>query len=100
MWRNLGLPACVLMAGWQCIPAQSAGLDPSFGIQPDTQWSYTSLNRPIFLPPAPPRSALKHLSQAETEPKQPGGETAFPAIPEAAVKAEMEQRWSDAEGIY
>ena len=49
--------------------------------------------------PAAPPAAPKYLSQAQTQSSPAPGDTAASAR-EAALKAEMEKRWGDAERIY
>ena len=105
MWRNLALRSWVPLLLLGSAPAMSAGPDLNWGMGSENQWSGSAPRSPILLRPASPPAAPRYLSQAQSPPSQSptnsaAGDTTPSAVPEAAVKAEMEKRWGDAERVY
>jgi predicted Zn-dependent protease len=99
MRRHPALTLCGLALGL-IGPAATAGPDPNAAISSECQWRNETLKKPIIPPPAPPRPARKYLSQVQTPPEAPRDEAGSANPLEAAVKAEMEKRWAEAERLY
>ena len=94
------LPLCGLVFGLIGASAMAAGLDPNAVIGIESQWRSEAPKKPIIPQPAPPRPARKYLTQAQAPADAPRDD-ASPANPlEAAVKAEMDKRWGEAERLY
>lgn len=114
--RNLALPSWALLLCLGSAPAMPAGLDTKMGTGLESQWSSSTQKVPILLRPAPSPGPPEYLSQAQTptppqaqtatpsqagtEPNAASGNAAPSGIPDAAIKAEMEKRWGDAEHVY
>src|SRR5207237_6198859 len=100
MWRAAALSLPVLSFCLAGAPALSAGPDPNFAAGLEPHWSASPANRPILPSPAVTLPATLILSQAQSQTTPPSGDAASAAIPDDAIKAEMEKRWGDAERIY
>jgi predicted Zn-dependent protease len=79
--------------------AAAAGLDPSAAISIESQWRSETPAKPIIPQPTPPRPARKYLSQAQAPTDAPREEATADPL-EAAVKAEIDKRWDEAERLY
>src|SRR5216683_1823148 len=99
MWRNLALSAGVFLLCLASTPTLSASPDRNLGVTVGNQ-RLRGLKSAFFVYPPPPLPPLRYLAQAQVQPNAAPGDASAPAIPEDAVKAESEKRWSDAEGIY
>jgi predicted Zn-dependent protease len=76
-------------------------------LESDSRWASTQPTSPSILSPVPPRAPPEAAVTAQAQPAVESGTPAPPATAdaapdpaEAALKAEMERRWSDAERLY
>lgn len=91
---------CGLVFGLIGAAAAAAGPDPNAAISIEGQWRSDAPIKPIIPQPPPTRPARKYLSQVQAPPDA-SRDDAAPANPlEAAVKAEMDKRWDEAERLY
>lgn len=101
--RIARVPWCVLSLCFASAPALSAGPDFLGQLESDSRWASTRAAATTALPSDTarprPEAALTAQAQPATEPAASTPSVgADPA--EAALKAEMESRWGDAERLY
>jgi predicted Zn-dependent protease len=98
--RRLAWPLCGLALGLLG-SAAAAGLDLGSGAGISGQWLGAAPKKPIIPRSTPSGFARIYLTQAqEAPPDAPLAVAAEPDVGEAAAKAQMEQRWGEAERLY